>query len=287
MSAKIINIKHAVKIPKSDLLFEKCRITPKMAADWLKANTLNRPVRPAHVAFLSREMQSGSWVVNGETIKIADNEDILDGQHRLLACIDAGVSFDTFVVYGLKEEAFDSIDQGIVRSGADVLSIHFPQAPASITRAVASGVRVCWKIQHGWTTRIAYMKRGNAEALAYVLKNPVLWRCASILNAYPKDARLISLGQATGLYFAFNRKDAGAAEQFMRDISTGEELKSTSVEYQLRSLFISEQRKHQMLSGDAKCMLVIKAWNCRRRNKMPRGKTALRLTADEAPPKIM
>lgn len=48
---------------------------------------------------------------------------LLDGQNRLMACIKAGVPFQTFVSVGLDDDAMISIDKGSPRSFADDLTI--------------------------------------------------------------------------------------------------------------------------------------------------------------------
>jgi hypothetical protein len=48
---------------------------------------------------------------------------LLDGQHRLLACIKAKTNFRTLVVDGLDDSIFDSVVTGIGRSGADTLAV--------------------------------------------------------------------------------------------------------------------------------------------------------------------
>ena len=62
-------------------------------------------------------------MLNGETVKIASDGTILDGQHRLYACIQAGVPFETVVIRGLPPEAQDTIDTGMARKFADQLAL--------------------------------------------------------------------------------------------------------------------------------------------------------------------
>src|SRR3546814_18015479 len=47
-----------------------------------------------------------------------------DGQHRLLSCIEAGVSIQAYVAFGDDDENFAFIDIGKVRGPADVFAIH-------------------------------------------------------------------------------------------------------------------------------------------------------------------
>ena len=105
--------------------FEKELITPSKAKTYLEANTNNRNVKDRHVLKLSNEMKSGRWKQDtAETIKISKTGRILDGQHRLMAVIQSGVSIYFHVAKGLNEEVFDVIDTGSNRSAADVFKIN-------------------------------------------------------------------------------------------------------------------------------------------------------------------
>ena len=100
------------------------RITPEVAASMLTTNTSNRPISRQHVGRLAASMNRGDWDLNGSTIKVAATGRLLDGQHRLSACVESGCAFDTLVVYGLPEESFATIDQGArSRKISDVLAI--------------------------------------------------------------------------------------------------------------------------------------------------------------------
>ena len=72
-------------------------ITPEVAEQLLENNTSNRPIRPRHVASLKRLMKSGKWYLNGDTITVTENGRLIDGQHRLTACVELGKPFDSHV----------------------------------------------------------------------------------------------------------------------------------------------------------------------------------------------
>lgn len=100
-------------------------ITPEEAASLLEHNKLNRPLRDAHVRRIAGQIIDGKWRFNGDTIKISDDGDVLDGQHRLWAIIEAKTSVPTILVYGIARDAFATIDTlRATRSGADVLALN-------------------------------------------------------------------------------------------------------------------------------------------------------------------
>lgn len=97
-------------------------ITPQLARNILANNKSNRHVNTTTVAHYADAISRGQWELNGEAIKIAHNGRLLDGQHRLMAVIKSGVPIQTLVIKGLSAEVFDTLDQGRVRTGGDLLS---------------------------------------------------------------------------------------------------------------------------------------------------------------------
>lgn len=104
-------------------------ISPKMASKFLEAHqdvveksglaALNRIINDNTVTQYATDMKNGAWVLNGETIKIAKSGRILDGQHRLWACVNAETAFRTLLVEGFEEgevqNAFVTTDIGRVK----------------------------------------------------------------------------------------------------------------------------------------------------------------------------
>lgn len=97
--------------------------TPLIATALLDYNVGNRPKKPGHIAKYASAMAADQWMLTGDTIKFSDAGLLRDGQNRLMACIRANVPFRSHVVFGIPDTAFDRLDQGRNRSGADVLAI--------------------------------------------------------------------------------------------------------------------------------------------------------------------
>jgi hypothetical protein len=102
---------------------EKIIVTPQMAAELLDHNAMNRPLRQPHVYRIARQIEEGKWQFNGDTIKISDTGDVLDGQHRLWAIMEAQVPVETIIVRGIEKEAFSTMDAiRQPRSAADTVA---------------------------------------------------------------------------------------------------------------------------------------------------------------------
>lgn len=100
------------------------RITPSTAKKWLEELNYedNRNLNESKVAFLSRQITNGHWIINGATICFDIENRLIDGQHRLAACILAKKPIESIVAHGLTTQAYTTIDQGWKRSHAQIFT---------------------------------------------------------------------------------------------------------------------------------------------------------------------
>ncbi|GKQ33652.1 hypothetical protein [Streptomyces sp. A012304] len=98
-------------------------VTPELAAEWLKKNTLNRPLSRQTVAQLSRAIERGEWKLTHQGIAFDEEGRLVDGQHRLEAVVKAGIAVDMLVAHGVARTAFTVMDTGRKRTGRDALSL--------------------------------------------------------------------------------------------------------------------------------------------------------------------
>lgn len=124
-------------------------VTPAKAADWLKNNFGNRPVKDDVVVAYARDMVSGQWVPTHQGIAFNDLDQLIDGQHRLRAVVMSGATVRMMVTFGLPSKiegremtTMDCVDRGRTRSVADQLTIQhgfkYGSLTASICAALAS-----------------------------------------------------------------------------------------------------------------------------------------------------
>lgn len=94
------------------------RISPEEAEALLNEhNPYNyRKMNLSTVKIYAQDMKDGNWKENGETIKIDTRGNIIDGQHRLQAIVDTGISIDVIIVEGIDPSAADTIDIGRKRT---------------------------------------------------------------------------------------------------------------------------------------------------------------------------
>lgn len=95
-------------------------VTPEIARHYLSLNTANyRTIKPAVASRYAEDMKSGNWHENGEAIQFSKNGTLKNGQHRLLAIVNSGVSMEMNVVTDLDDDV-EIFDWGSARSNAQI-----------------------------------------------------------------------------------------------------------------------------------------------------------------------
>ncbi len=98
-------------------------ITPNRAKIMLGTQITNRSLSNAIISRYARDMKQENWDENGQPIIISEEGELIDGQHRLNACIKADVPFRSVVTRGVEEKAKLTIDSGKKRSFAHQLQM--------------------------------------------------------------------------------------------------------------------------------------------------------------------
>lgn len=234
-------------------------ITPAIASELLKLNAGNRAINPKHVGRLASYMQEGAFDLNGDAIRIDDGGMLIDGQHRLSACVKAGVSFQTLVVRGLPSKAFMTIDQGKHRSHADTLS--------------AIGEKQCKDLAAALNLVERYFTGGlqigrkhvsNAEVIILLERYSDIRSCLSGV-AHPKG--LIARSVAIACKYLFRQKDPQLADWFFDALISGKNLSDGLPVYVLRERLMRNAMSKAKLNREHIMALTIKAWNATRSNR--------------------
>lgn len=98
-------------------------VTPDLAQEWLERNPNNRNVVAFRVSSYASQMTAGSWKLTHQGIAFDENGNLVDGQHRLRAVVESGVSVRFWVFRGVSREAMIAIDVGKTRTASDAFSL--------------------------------------------------------------------------------------------------------------------------------------------------------------------
>lgn len=98
-------------------------ITPKIAEKLLNKNIGNRPLNKGNLKYWERQLKESSAVLSHQGVAISGSlsrpKRLLDGQHRLQAIVNTGVSFRLMLFTGCVEDTFKVLDSGRSRTLAD------------------------------------------------------------------------------------------------------------------------------------------------------------------------
>lgn len=98
-------------------------ISPEMARLMLSASPGNRLIRQWHINVLVAAQKRGEWLLTHQGAAFDWNGQLRDGHHRLMACAQSGVTITMRVTFGLDPASFDAVDQGVLRTVADITGI--------------------------------------------------------------------------------------------------------------------------------------------------------------------
>lgn len=236
------------------------KISPLRAAALLRLNKRNRPVKRQNLVFLCDELRSGRWQVNGDAIRITTDGDLLDGQHRLMAVVQTGISIDTLVIYGVDACAFETIDTGAARSNADALTV----GGEKNSRNLAAALTLMKDLMGGNTSFIRTVKISNTEIVGLLEKNPDVRGSVRWGNAL---VRLVPPSAAIALHCLFSRVDKIAADSFFDHVHSGLDMTFDNPAFVLRQRLIENATSKSKITRRYLIALMIKAWNAYRKGQ--------------------
>lgn len=237
-------------------------LTPELATSLLEHNKLNRPLNDQHVQRIARQILDGKWKFNGDTIKVADTGDVLDGQHRLWAVIEAKKPVETILVHGIQRDAFATIDTlRKPRSGADVLALNGASRHRNFAAAALQWL-IRWQRNCLEDYKAPHNRIENSDIELSFTHNP------GIIRAVERAAGLRSLANPSIMgffYYALTNRNAELAERMMVTLESPAGVGVEDPFFRLRAYFLArDQKVKQPLVTIA---LAIKAANAAHRNQ--------------------
>ena len=165
-------------------------ITPDIARYLLaNHNGKNRHISEAAVAKYARDMKANRWRDTGERITFDSNGNLVSGQHRLLACIEANTNFTVDIKFGLDPLAREATDTGRSRSAADVFMLMTDDKDYKIKTSTLNSMRkILNPHRDGFSGQLAVqMSKDFARGLDVVvktIKGKSIWRKSPVMGAF-------------------------------------------------------------------------------------------------------
>ena len=262
--AKAIN--SAMTSPEArNVVCEGRTITPDFAKALLELNGINRPLSDPTLKNYTRTLENDKWKLNGETIKVTTTGRLLDGQHRLLACVEANKSFDAVYVEVEDETAFDTIDIGKRRTRSDILSIK-GEKHTTVLGSVLPLVKSFYE-----TGKITSSSRRcpNFEVDQLLQKYPDLREHVAYASNRKNCGILYTKASIATTRYILSKINASQAEAFIEDILYGEELASGSPALAVRNHMLNHKAKKggRTTENNYVIPVIFIAWNALRARK--------------------
>lgn len=257
-------------LPKSkQLSFEtparlRMTITPEQAQQWLETtNTRNRNMSETHWTQLALDMLEGRWRYNGDAIRFGADGVLLDGQHRLKACVEAKMPFETDVIFGLDPGVMSTIDHPKVRTAADIAHLN----------GVENAVKAC-ALAH---LLLIHEKHG-IQRMASSASHPTKTQVTELVSAQPRVAEVAGRTGSWGrhltapriiafCYYLFSEQDGSLADRFFAQFTEGANLSKDNPVYRLRERLVGNSMAKAKLPPIEVIALFFKAWIAYREGK--------------------
>lgn len=242
--------------------FEEVRVTPEVATHWLTFNTTNRALVNSRVQQFQADMERGEFLENGEAIKFAHGK-LLDGQHRLMALILAGVTLRFLVSFGLDPETQVTMDTGRGRTPRDVLSIEgMGKWEAGVFGSAVHGIIAT----HSGGLPSSSARYTNRTVRNFFLEHrSAIESSLQVLRDLPRKPCPLPFARAMTMHFLFAEKDREVSDWFFQRLYIGDGLKASSPIFHLRQRLMNDLVTKNRRSAFIETAYLIKAWNAVRK----------------------
>lgn len=249
--------------------FEVVNVTPAIAKEYLEhLPARQRLLSTRTVDRYSNDLLAGEFAFTGDSIKFDADGNLIDGQHRCTAIVEADTTAPVLVIRGLPTEAIRFFDAGRPRTFADDLRI---KGYASHSALAAIAARR-WHWEHG---NYGYMGVPYVMNPMYANTSPTraqLWRTldenpglpettrhAQRIMRYARNVPLSVLGLS---WYLLGEANVDSRESFFHELCYGSE--QTGPEYPinvLRRVVTQRMDRNQRRPGEVWLAYIIKAFN--------------------------
>lgn len=249
-------------------------ISPVMAEVMLEHNTGNRPLNRRNVSRLAKMMKAGDWHLTGHSIVFSKDGTLNDGQHRLSAIVESGMTIRADVRFGIERAAFAYTDIGDKRTSAHALGIAGEKNAALLAAAIRLSISF-ESNDFNFKTPIA-----PADAFDVLEKTPAFREAAAKAVRWCKEFAPITPSVFAFTYRACAAISSHEADLFFSRLATGVDIKrATDPVNVARRYFINAAEARGARPIRDQVAVIFKAWNAWRAGET---RKYLRLRVDGA-----
>lgn len=240
------------------------KVDKELAKLMLERNVMNRAISKPKMDQYRISMNNGDWSMTGDTIKFDNQNNLIDGQKRLMALIESNVNDVAFMICaGLdRNEVFTKIDRGQNRTAANDLEFLGVQNSTLISTMIKN-ITLFKKQSYGdrgGSSRV--MTRKEMIDFHMEHKDLLQKRASTAGSFYKKSGCLVKPGIIASLYYMFAEKSEEAAKDFFDKFATGFNLDADSPILVLRNKIMKSKsnNKDRLTQAEIVKYMII-AWN--------------------------
>lgn len=245
------------KAAKSKVSHESVMVDPPLAKHWLgKLSEHQRPPSHRAVQHLVRIMRGGQWLASNDAICFDINGHLINGQHRLLAVIETGMTLFFDVRRGLPLESYLIMDVPKVRHVTDYM-------PEKCKYALHGAAKLLIRWLKDDFPSGSIVKPTSPEILDTVESNPKLVDSAEFIHSYGIHLSCFcAVGFQTFLHWYFitqENQHRDKVDAFFHDIATGSGMNHGHPGLALRNRLLASSAKLLLRDKQAYMLKALKA----------------------------
>lgn len=247
---------------------EKVFLTRSLQKRYLENNCLNRPVSDRSVKEHRRQMRTGIWQDTGQTMSVARNGKLLNGQHRILAMYRENLEYWVAMAYDVEESAFVAMDTGRLRTGGDVVATRYRDLSKRESKELAMAVR--WHLAYkGELLRSSRaIAISNEELLGTLDAHSGFFTAVEFMKSQPRHNMVVPRSMGTFFHYEFSRvAPIEITEYFLKQLYDGDLLRKDTPLWRVRERLLWNKTRRYIEPSYISLLRVIKAWNCNRKHE--------------------
>lgn len=249
-------------------------ITPEIARRFLDSGYgMNRNPSKVLVQSLVQAILTDAFKMNGESIIINEKGQLVDGQHRMLAVLEANKAVKMLVARGLSVGSEDTVDTGNGRKGSDVLTMKgFGRKFAGLL-AMAAKREMTFNNNSGRFEASHIIRKiyNNHKLLVFVDGNPEIISAAEHIHNYHRRGMMISAGYIAWILYRARKQEPDLADTYIDQFITGLNIGEEEPAYVVREKLLREsQRIVRPLSPERRFAVVCRGWHYVKKGTLPK-----------------
>lgn len=238
-------------------------ITPEQAREWLDLNHANRRLQDANVNRLRTVIERNEWMEDStDGIGLDVDGGVVNGQHRLRAIADSGITVEALVVRNVRPEVIKVIDQGLPRSLSQILQMDGRYEYAS---DLAGAILFLWRIANDYEKSLPQAQRPFVpQLLEHFMLHPHIYDSMATAVDTTRPFKFVQRTWMCAYHYLMASIDPEAADDFFSKLESGSEIANGDPVYALREKLLANMSATKPEPGGTLAAWLIKAWETHR-----------------------